>query len=87
MIYITGDTHGDAVRFIENNMEDANWTEGDVLIICGDFGFVFTGKAGENANLDYLETKPTRISPYFVPIPRKLGAADGYTACEKTYCI
>ena len=61
MIYITGDTHGDSVRFIENNREDASWTEGDVLIICGDFGFVFTGKAGENANLDYLETKPYTI--------------------------
>lgn len=61
MIYITGDTHGDPVRFIENNMEDADWTEEDVLVVCGDFGFVFTGSKGEKANLDYLSEKPYTI--------------------------
>ena len=61
MIYITGDTHGEVARFKENNMADTNWTEEDVLIVCGDFGFVFTGKAGESVNLDFLETKPYTI--------------------------
>ena len=29
MIYLTGDTHGDPVRFIENNIGDENWTDAD----------------------------------------------------------
>lgn len=61
MIYITGDTHGDAARFVGNNMGDAAWTEEDVLIVCGDFGFVFTGSEREEANLDFLAQKPYTI--------------------------
>ena len=37
MIRVTGDTHGDIIRFIENNMEDSDWEKDDFLIICGDF--------------------------------------------------
>ena len=58
MIYITGDTHGEFGRFAEKNLKDAAWTEKDVLIVCGDFGFVFTGSEGERAKLDYLAQKP-----------------------------
>jgi len=62
MIYITGDTHGDRLRFIENNMGDDEWTENDTLIVCGDFGFVFCPDSfGEAEFLDYLETKPYTI--------------------------
>lgn len=62
MIYITGDTHGDQLRFIENNMpgEDA-WTSEDYLIVCGDFGFVFTDSEQEHQFLDYLSEKPYTI--------------------------
>lgn len=58
MIYITGDTHGDRLRFTENNMNDENWTEDDYLLVCGDFGFIFHNDSEENTFLDYLETKP-----------------------------
>ena len=35
MIYITGDTHGDQLRFIEGNMPgESEWTSDDFLIIC-----------------------------------------------------
>ncbi|MBE6827486.1 MAG: metallophosphoesterase [Ruminococcaceae bacterium] len=61
MIYITGDTHGDQVRFIENNLGDSSWTENDFLIICGDFGYIFRNSPLENEFLDYLETKPYTI--------------------------
>lgn len=61
MIYVTGDTHGDIIRFIENNMEDSDWTQDDFLIICGDFGFVFLDSEQERQKLDYLETKPYTI--------------------------
>lgn len=61
MIRITGDTHGEHSRFIDNNMGDESWTEGDYLIICGDFGFIFRGNQAEQDFLDYLETKPYTI--------------------------
>lgn len=61
MIYVTGDTHGDIIRFIENNMGDSSWTKDDFLIICGDFGFVFFDNKCEKQELDYLESKPYTI--------------------------
>lgn len=62
MIRITGDIHGDPVRFIENNMGDNEWTSEDVLIVCGDFGFVFRNNDSEKEILDYLEKeKPYTI--------------------------
>lgn len=61
MIYITGDTHGDRIRFIENNMGDDEWTEKDYLIVCGDFGFVFLNNDSEKEFLDFLEKKPYTI--------------------------
>ena len=61
MIHVTGDTHGDIIRFIENNMEDSNWNKDDFLIICGDFGFVFLDSEQERQKLDYLESKPYTI--------------------------
>lgn len=61
MIRITGDTHGDYVRFIENNMGDDAWNKDDFLIICGDFGFVFLDNYTEKSYLDYMEQKTYTI--------------------------
>ncbi|MBQ8791705.1 MAG: metallophosphoesterase [Ruminiclostridium sp.] len=61
MLIFTGDTHGDMVRFVENNMNDKEWTENDTLIICGDFGYIFKGNNADNVNLDFLATKPYTI--------------------------
>lgn len=62
MIYITGDTHGDPLRFTERNMPgESKWTKDDYLIICGDFGFVFTDSEEENQFLDTLSKKPYTI--------------------------
>ncbi|MBQ7980959.1 MAG: hypothetical protein IJ305_05050 [Oscillospiraceae bacterium] len=55
MIYITGDTHGEKVRFIENNMGDDSWSEQDYLIICGDFGYYFLNDAYEKSVLEILK--------------------------------
>lgn len=42
MIYITGDTHGDFLRFSMNAFpEQAEMTKEDIVIICGDFGGVW----------------------------------------------
>lgn len=60
MIYITGDIHGDIVRmdvpFIPEEI-----TEGDYLIICGDFGFIFFDNEAEKKVLDKLAQKPFTI--------------------------
>ena len=42
MVYITGDMHGD-----ESRLYDKEWRKlkkDDVLIVCGDFGFVLSKK-------------------------------------------
>lgn len=43
MIYVTGDTHGEITRFSSRRFKarDFRLTEGDYLIICGDFGGVW----------------------------------------------
>ncbi|MDR0919061.1 MAG: metallophosphoesterase [Oscillospiraceae bacterium] len=45
MIYVTGDMHGDVSRL------NAKLKKDDTLIICGDFGFIWTGKRSENTIL------------------------------------
>lgn len=61
MIYITGDTHGELSRFYGNAFaEESSLKDGDFLIVCGDFGFVFQapGTAAyreEQRMLDSLE--------------------------------
>ncbi len=61
MIYITGDTHGDRLKFKDNNMGDELWTGDDCLIVCGDFGYIFRDDQKEKEYLDFLETKPYTI--------------------------
>lgn len=39
MLYLTGDTHGDYRRF--ERKEIRHLKQGDVLVVCGDFGFVW----------------------------------------------
>lgn len=59
MIYITGDMHGDINRF--DSPEIKQLKEGDFLIICGDFGFIFLNNEREKKQLDLLEQKPYTI--------------------------
>lgn len=62
MIFITGDTHGYQERFdflMHNGIE--RLTSEDILIICGDFGFIFSNDAKENNFLDLLAKKPYTI--------------------------
>lgn len=60
MIYITGDMHGD-----ENRLFDRNWRKlkaGDVLIICGDFGFLWDGSKNEKEVIDYLGSRKYTVA-------------------------
>ena len=48
MIYITGDTHGSSARLSRETMPFADrWTKRDTLIVCGDFGYLFSAAAPE----------------------------------------
>ena len=60
MIYITGDTHGEKQRFLQLEKEK-KLTEKDIVIVCGDFGFVFFNDRSETRILDSLEKKPYHI--------------------------
>lgn len=61
MIYITGDTHSDFQRFTEEKFPiQAEMTKDDYVIICGDFGGVWTFEeesSREKELLDWLDNK------------------------------
>lgn len=59
MIYVTGDCHGDIKRF--SDYEFKKIKEGDTLIVCGDFGFLWDGSEEEKKNLAKLEKKKYKI--------------------------
>lgn len=61
MIYLTGDTHGDALRLVKRNTQHYEFTAADTVIICGDFGLIWSGSRGENQQLDFLSSKPFTI--------------------------
>ncbi len=65
MIYIRGDTHGEESQFSDQAMAgESSWTADDILMIAGDFGFVFQGEdryLSERNKLDSLAKKPYRI--------------------------
>lgn len=65
MIYIRGDTHGQIDQLSESVMfGERSWTQEDILIVTGDFGYVFMGEQNyisEKNNLDALARKPYTI--------------------------
>ena len=60
MIYITGDTHGDARRFEEGFARKMK--KDDTIIICGDFGFIWDGGEQEEKILKKLSKKKYTIA-------------------------
>lgn len=59
MIYVTGDTHGIASRFSDPRLK--NLKQGDTLIVCGDFGFLWNGSKEEINVLKKLSRKKYNI--------------------------
>lgn len=55
MIYVTGDLHGEEERLYSRSMKKLR--EGDTLIVCGDFGFVWDGSEREKKILDFLGSR------------------------------
>lgn len=45
MVYVTGDMHGDPGRLSDPALRRLK--KGDILLVCGDFGFVWDGSAAE----------------------------------------
>ena len=59
MVYATGDTHGNFLRFTtENFPEQKQMGRNDYVIICGDFGGLWNDTAEERYWLDWLNNKP-----------------------------
>lgn len=59
MIYITGDTHGEMRRF--DSAKARKLKKGDTLIVCGDFGFIWSGGSAEEKILQKLGKKKYQI--------------------------
>lgn len=59
MVYATGDTHGNFLRFtIELFPEQKQMGRNDYVIICGDFGGLWDGSAQEQYWMNWLNDKP-----------------------------
>lgn len=52
MVYITGDMHGDLSRLYDKEFRKLR--AGDVLIVCGDFGYIFSGGKQEESVIRYF---------------------------------
>lgn len=63
MIFVTGDTHGeiDIGKLSRKNFDYAGLTKKDYIIICGDFGCVWSGEKKDYWWLDWLEELPCSI--------------------------
>ncbi len=55
MIYVTGDMHGDLERLYDKQFRKLK--KGDVLLVCGDFGYIFDGSKTEKQVINYLATR------------------------------
>ena len=52
MVYITGDMHGDLSRLYDKEFRKLK--AGDVLIVCGDFGYIFSGDKQEKEVINFF---------------------------------
>lgn len=59
MIYITGDTHADFLRFKDPALRKLK--KNDALIICGDFGFIWDGSEKEHKLLKKIGKLPYNV--------------------------
>ncbi|MBQ8825112.1 MAG: metallophosphoesterase, partial [Ruminococcus sp.] len=76
MVYVTGDMHGDYNRFKDPAYKRLR--TGDVLIVCGDFGFIWNNSRQEKAILKKLREK--RFTIAFID-----GCHENFDLLEKNY--
>ncbi len=58
MIYVTGDLHGSSQQLFEREERMELRTKNDILIVAGDFGFIWKNDFAEKLILDVLSYKP-----------------------------
>lgn len=63
MIFVTGDTHGDVdvSKLSRKHFDYTGLTKDDYIIICGDFGFIWTGTNKDEWWLKWLNELPCTI--------------------------
>ncbi len=79
MIYVTGDMHG-----AENRLYGKEWRKlkkGDVLIVCGDFGYIWDGGRFEKEAVEYLGSRSFTVA--FIDGTHE--NFDKINACRETY--
>ena len=79
MVYVTGDMHG-----AEDRLYGKEWRKlkaGDVLIVCGDFGYIWDGGKFEKEVGEYLGTRKFTVA--FVDGTHE--NFDKINACRETY--
>ena len=59
MIYFTGDTHGEILKFKSSAAKKLK--KGDSLMVCGDFGFLWSGSEEEEKNIKWLSKRKYNI--------------------------
>lgn len=60
MIYITGDMHGAQERLYSRQWFKLR--KGDILIVCGDFGFLWNGGEQEREYINYLSSRKFTVA-------------------------
>ncbi len=58
-IYFTGDLHGDRKRLEDKNVRALG--RGDILAVCGDFGFLWDGSPAEKKMLDWIGSRKYQV--------------------------
>lgn len=79
MIYVTGDMHG-----AENRLYGKEWRKlkkGDILIVCGDFGYIWDGGRFEKEAVEYLGSRNFTVA--FIDGTHE--NFDKINACRETY--
>ena len=81
MIYVTGDMHG-----AENRLYDKEWRKlkaGDILLVCGDFGYIWDGGKFEKEAVEYLGTRKFTVAfidgTHEMPVVKPIGRAERCT--------
>lgn len=60
-IFITGDCHGNFKKFTRNQREKLNIQSDDYVIVCGDFGLLWSDDKEFKYNLDFFSNLPFTI--------------------------
>lgn len=74
MVYITGDMHGEIERYYDPAVKKLK--KNDVLIVCGDFGFIWDNSPAEKKNLKWIGKR--KFKTLFVE-----GCHDNYKLLEQ----